>query len=96
MQRSLLRYLLTVGSFPTLALTIWLRGHIGLIYFITMSDLVSNVAGKGPPALYLKHVSGALVSSALSKTQLGVARLHRATDVSQTPVTQMKLAHTLF
>lgn len=24
-----------------------------------MSDLVFNVAGKGPPALYLKHVSRA-------------------------------------
>lgn len=37
-----------------------LRGHVVLSIFITMSDLVSNVAGKGPPALYLKHVSRAL------------------------------------
>lgn len=36
-----------------------LRRHIVLSIFITMSDLVFNVAGKGPPALYLKHVSRA-------------------------------------
>lgn len=42
-------------SFKTL-----LRGYIVLSIFITMSNLVSNVAGKGPPALYFKHVSRAL------------------------------------
>lgn len=37
-----------------------LRGHIVLSIFITMSGLVSNVAGKGPPALYLKRASRAV------------------------------------
>ncbi len=50
----------TTHCWVVLGLTTLLRGHIVLSIFITVSDLVSNVAGKGPPALYLKHASWAL------------------------------------
>lgn len=59
LQLTLLQYLPTVGSLPELGLKTLLRGHIVLSIFITVSDLVTGVAGKGPPALFLQHVSRA-------------------------------------
>lgn len=93
LQLPLLHWPLPVGSFSKGVKTL-LRAHILLSIFITASDPVSNVARKGPPALYLKSASSTRAQemsvSVLSKTQLGVARLHLALDASPTPASLMK------
>lgn len=73
-------------------------GPYSFIRFITVSDLVSNVAGKGPPALYLKHAWAGLEPrremsvSVTFQTQLGIARLRWAPDTFRV----IKVAHKLF